>query len=272
VGVSPGDRVLIAARDGLELVHAFLGAIRLGAIAVPVNPALTVGDHEGLLEDCGARVVVCEPELAARFPGAAVLATPEVARRAATAAAVPPAHVEPGDAAYAQYTSGTTGRPKGAVHRHGDPAVYFQAFASAAIRLSADDVVLSVSKLFFAYGLGNALFFPLFAGACAVLHPGPPRAPDIAGLVRRHSVTVLFAVPTFYARLLGEAPESFATVRVAVSAGEALSPQLAARARALLGCPVLDGLGSTEVGQTFVSNTLDAWRDGTIGRALPPTR
>ncbi len=133
--------------------------------------------------------------------------------------------------------------------------------------------MLSVSKLYFAYGLGNALFFPLLAGCRAVLLPGHPAAADVAATVRRYGVTVLFSVPTFYAGVVAAGgAEAFTSLRVAVSAGEPLGVPLARRAREFLGCPVLDGLGSTEVGQTFASNTLDVARDGTVGRALPPYR
>src|SRR5206468_12277599 len=132
---------------------------------------------------------------------------------------------------------------------------YFAAFAEGAIGIRTDDVTLSVSKLFFAYGLGNSLFFPLLAGCRAVLDPGPPKPHRVAELVDRHRVTVLYSVPTFYARLVAAADAgAFGSVRVAVSAGEALTPVLAERSRAFLRAPILDGLGSTEVGQTFVSN------------------
>jgi fatty-acyl-CoA synthase/fatty acid CoA ligase FadD22 len=149
--------------------------------------------------------------------------------------------------------------------------VYFDAFAGPALHLGTDDVVLSVSKMYFAYGLGNSLFFPLLSGCEAVLHPDRPTPEVIHHLAERHSITVLFSVPTFYAHLLraGQS-QGFASLRVAVSAGEALVTNLAERARQFLGCPILDGLGSTEVGQTFVSNTVEDWRDGTVGRALPP--
>jgi fatty acid CoA ligase FadD22 len=128
-----------------------------------------------------------------------------------------------------------------------------------------------VSKMFFAYGLGNSLFFTLFAGCAAVLHAGPPRPDEVAALVRRHRVSLLFSVPTLYARLVAyEDRGAWSSLRAAISAGEALTPALAERVRQTMGCPVLDGLGSTEVGQTFVSNSLSHQRDGTIGRVLPP--
>ncbi|MGH9177194.1 MAG: benzoate-CoA ligase family protein [Acidimicrobiales bacterium] len=273
LGAGAGDRVLLAVPDGVEFGWTFLGAIRLGALAVPVNPRLTEADHRFAADDTAARVVVCGDDLAPRFAGRPVVAAGSLETLLAGLPPRPAAPVGPGQAAYAQYTSGTTGPPKAALHGHGDPLVYFDAFARRAVGLDRTDVVLSVSKLYFAYGLGNSLFFPLLSGARAVLHAGHPRPADVAELVRRHGATVLFAVPTFYAHLVAlNDPGSMASVRAAVSAGEPLTPALAEKARATLGCPILDGIGSTEVGQTFASNTLERWEDGTVGRALPPYR
>jgi 4-hydroxybenzoate adenylyltransferase len=272
-GVGPGDRVLLALPDGLAFAWAFLGAVRLGAIAGPVNPRLTPADHGAAAEGAEARLVVCAAALAGRFADRPVVAGEDLEAAIAGRPPSPPAEVGAADPAYAQYTSGTTGAPKAAVHAHGHPLVYFEAFARQAILLRPADVVLSVSKLYFAYGLGNSLFFPLLAGCRAVLHADHPRPDDIAALVRGHGVTVLFGVPTFYAHLVaGGQADAFGSLRVAVSAGEALGVALAERSRALLGCPILDGIGSTEVGQTFASNTLACWRDGTVGQALPPYR
>ncbi|HEX2193073.1 MAG TPA: AMP-binding protein [Acidimicrobiales bacterium] len=271
-GVGRGDRVLLVVPDGIEFVWAFLGGVRLGAIVVPVNPRLTLGDHRQMLEVAGAKVVVSGAELAARFEGrAGVVVAEDLEHAKAGAQPHPAVEVDGGDPAYAQFTSGTTGAPKAAVHRHADARVYFEAFARPAAAIGSEDTLLSVSKMFFAYGLGNSLFFPLFAGCRAVLHPGSPRPGDVAALVRCHGVTVLFSVPTFYARLLGgDDGGEWGSLRAAVSAGETLAVALAERIRQTLGCPVLDGLGSTEVGQTFVSNTLEHQRDGTVGRPLPP--
>lgn len=272
-GAGRGDTVLIALPDGVAFAWAFLGAVRLGAIAVPVNPRLTAADHTAAAVDSGARVVVCDEQLAGRFPGRPVVTARELEAGLGTWPPAPAVDVAAGDPAYAQYTSGTTGVPKAAVHAHGHPLAYFDAFAGPAIALDRSDVVFSVSKLYFAYGLGNSLFFPLLAGCRAVLHPGHPVAADVGGIVRRHRVTVLFSVPTSYAGLVtAGGTEAYASLRVAVSAGEPLGVPLGRRARDFLGCPVLDGLGSTEVGQTFASNTLDASRDGTVGRVLPPYR
>jgi 4-hydroxybenzoate adenylyltransferase len=271
LGVGRGDRVLMALADGMELVSMFLGAVRLGAVAIPVNPRLTADDHRRLEHDARPRAVVCPGALADRFGPTRVTVAEDLAALAANLPPLPAAAVGPDAPAYAQYTSGTTGNPKAAVHRHGDPPVYARAFAEQAIALRPDDVVLSVSKMYFAYGLGNSLFFPLLTGARAVLHAGLPNPDDIAALVERHGVSVLFAVPTFFARTVAQArPEAFGSLRVTVSAGEPLLPALAERARAFFGCPILDGVGSTEVGQTFASNSVACWRDGTVGRPLPP--
>ncbi|SDK43936.1 AMP-binding protein [Nonomuraea jiangxiensis] len=269
-GVRPGDRVLIAMGDGIAWVTAFLAAARLGAIAIPANPDLTPHDHAYLAGDCDARLVVNEDRLTSRFTGHAVLTGDHLMRLTQDAPAAPAAPVTGDTPLYAQYTSGTTGVPKAALHRHADPARYQRAAGEGVVGVRPDDVTLSVSKLFFAYGLGNALVFPLFSGSSAVLLPHRPAPAQIAEIVSRHGVTLLYGVPSCYANLVAECPpEAFSTVRLAVSAGESLSTALGARARELLNAPLLDQLGSTEVGHAFCSNT--AWRDepGTIGRPLP---
>jgi len=271
LGVGRGDRVLLVAPDGIGFVWAFLGAVRIGAVVVPVNPRLTPDDHGRMLADSGARVVVASVSLVPRFHDGLTVAEEDLEDALAAQALHPGIEVAADAAAYAQYTSGTTGAPKAAVHRHRDPEVYFEAFARPAVAIGREDVLLSISKMFFAYGLGNSLFFTLLAGCQTVLHPGAPRPEAIAGLVERRAVTVLFSVPTFYAHMVATTcADALSTVRAAVSAGEPLTVALAQRARGFLGCPILDGLGSTEVGQTFVSNTLDHQRDGTIGVPLPP--
>lgn len=271
LGVRRGDRVLMALADGPAFAWAFLAAVRMGALAVPVNPQLPASDHRALVADCGPAAVVCDDHLAGRFVGPVVQSgsMPAVLQGLGRHPAAP---AGPEAAAYAQYTSGTTGAPRAAVHRHGDPLVFSAAFAEPILRLGPGDVVLSVSKAYFAYGIGNSLFFPLLTGAGAVLHPSRPSPEEVARLVRRHQVTALFAVPTFYANLIrsGCRPAAFASLRVAVSAGERLPPHLAAAAEQLLGCPLLDSLGTTEVGQAFVAGSVSRRRPGTIGQALPP--
>jgi acyl-coenzyme A synthetase/AMP-(fatty) acid ligase len=180
--------------------------------------------------------------------------------------------VVPGDAAaYVQYTSGTTGRPKGAVHRHSDPLAYRRAMAEQALRMTPDDVVFSVSKACFPYGLGNTVLFPLYTGASSILWPDRPTVRGVVEQARRHRPTLLFATPACYARLVAEGDAAaFASLRAAGSAGESLPPPLADRVESFLGCPLLDGLGMTETGHSFVSNTVTRRRRGTVGVVLPP--
>ncbi|MFD0687770.1 AMP-binding protein [Actinomadura fibrosa] len=276
-GVRRGGRVLVALPDSAAFVAAFLGTLRLGAVAVLAGPEQTAAEHAYIAADARPQAVVCSADLAPRFPSVPVL-TDDTLTAAPPGGHVPPPEpvAVPADApAYVQYTSGTTGKPKGAVHRHGDAHAYFQAMALGALGLTSEDVTFSLSKSCYPFGLGATVLFPMLSGGAAVLWPD---APSVAGAVRqarRHRPTVLFTVPTWYARLVS-APDraavrrAFASLRAAASAGEPLLPTLADRIEEILGCPVLDGLGSTEVGHTFVSNTVDRRRRGALGVVLPP--
>ncbi|HEX6473298.1 MAG TPA: AMP-binding protein [Streptosporangiaceae bacterium] len=270
-GVHPGARVLIALPDSLHLVTAFLGTLRLGALAVFAGPWQSAAEHAGVAAEADPSVVVCPPGLADRFAPTRVVTPDGLAAGRAAAGVQEPAAVPPDAPAYVQYTSGTTGRPKGAVHRHSDPLAYRRAMAETALRMTPDDVVLSVSKACFPYGLGNSVLFPLLTGASAVLWPDRPNVPGLVEQARRHRPTLLFAAPACYARLVAEGDAAaFRSLRAAGSAGEPLPPPLADRVEAFLGCPLLDGLGMTETGHTFISNTVTRRRRGTIGVVLPP--
>jgi fatty acid CoA ligase FadD22 len=266
-GVTLGERVLIALPDGIGWVAGFLACARIGAVAVTVNPLVPADDHSFMVQDTQARLVVSGAELTERFSGVRWLDVAELLDRAA--GAVPAAaHPMEGTAPlYAQYTSGTTGRPKAAVHAHAHPLAYYSAVGVAALGIAPDDVALSISKLYFAYGFGNALVFPLFSGSSAVLIEGRPTPPVLQEAVARHGVSVLYGVPSAYANLVAEAdPSMFRSVRAAVSAGEALRITLAEQTARLLGAPVLEQLGSTEAGHAFCANAVDANRLGTAGR------
>jgi len=267
-GVRPGDRVMLADVDRVELVWAFLGAVRIGATAILVNPLLPESDHDLMLRDSNPALVVCDRHLEGRF-----------ASRTRTIAMDELSDLDPRSIGaidvgldtpcYAQYTSGTTGAPRAALHRHSDPACYYRAM-NAVLALQPDDVILSVSKAYFAYGLGNSVFFTLFSGCSAVLEPTKPTVLQVASLVVRHGATILFAVPTFYAALVSQGDaDRFATIRLAISAGETLQPALYHRVRSWLGRDILDGLGSTELGQTFISNLEGRSRPASIGTVLP---
>lgn len=267
-GIRPGDRVLVALADGVEFVAVFLALARLGAVAMLVNPQLPVDEHGAFL--CRSRPVltISGAELEERFVPAwlSIEALVADAERAPEAAA---ANVADRTPLYVQFTSGTTGTPKGAVHSHGDILLYHHAVGERMLRIGPLDVTLSISKMFFTYGFGNSFVYPLCSGSTAVLTRNRPAPAEIAELIRRHDVTVLHGVPSAYANLLAETtPDAYATVRVAVSAGEALLPGLGSRVGQLLGAPLLDELGSTEIGGAYCANLLDDNRPGTIGRPL----
>ncbi|MER7169562.1 AMP-binding protein [Micromonospora sp. NPDC000207] len=267
-GVGPSARVLVAMPDSVAWYVTFLATARLGAVAVPVNPDLAVPEHLDIVADCEPVLVVCPQELAGRFP-VPTLAGDDLVDRAA---GCPRAAAHPVDAQtplYIQYTSGTTGRPKGAIHRHGDPERYYRSAGLGVVEVGPCDVTLSVSKLYFAYGFGNAFVFPLFSGSAAVLLPYRPSPEETAELVAAHRVTLLYGVPTAYAGMVAHGdPRRWRTVRAAVSAGEALRPGLGEATSELLGAPVLNQLGSTEAGHGFCSNTLRHHRLDTVGREL----
>jgi fatty acid CoA ligase FadD22 len=267
-GVRQGDRVLLALPDGFDLVRSFLGVLRLGAVAVPVNPMLPAAELAGILERADPSVIICGAALAKTFAGARIVAPGEIPLSGDGPA---PAPVEAGDPAYALFTSGTTGDPKLCFHAHADALVYDQAFGKPVLGIGPGDVTLSVSKVSFAYGLGNSLLYPLLNGATAVLVPGQPTPDVVFGAIERHGVGVLYAVPSFYGRLLAHpAAGLLGKLGKAICAGEVLPGPVEEAMAALNGPMLLNGIGSTEAGQTFASNAPGARRVGTVGKALPP--
>lgn len=267
--VTAGQRVVIAQRDGIGLVTTFLAVARLGAVAVLVNPLLTAAEHGHIAADSEAVLAVADSDVVEHFPGIGA-DVGEVLDRARTRECLPPRPVAPDAPLYVQYTSGTTGTPKGVVHTHADVVAYHRCVGRGVFGIGPDDVTLSMSKLYFAYGFGNALVFPLLSGSSAVLIPERPTPEEVREAVARHRVTLLYAVPSAYAKLVRQAEQAeFRSLRAAVSAGEPLSPALGERAREFLGAPVLDQLGCTEVGHAFCANSVTAQRPGSVGRAVP---
>ena len=268
----PDDRVMVVVPDSIEFVWAFLGVLGAGAIAVLVNPALTSREHRAAIRACDPAAVVCPARLGPVFADRRVITVESLPAETGSRAAMPAAPRGPSAAAYAQFTSGTTGPPRLAVHRHGDPLVFQEALGRQILRLSPDDVVLSAAKMFFAYGLGNSLFYPLLAGSRTVLLPDRPTAADLARAVATESVSVLFSVPASYAKLLDEpgCGRRLSGLRLAVSAGETLPPAVATRFAQTVRAPLVDTLGSTEVGQAFTASRPEQPHPGTVGYVLPP--
>jgi benzoate-CoA ligase family protein len=287
-GVLPEQRILICLTDTIDWPTAFLGAIKAGAIAVPVNTLATETEYRFMLTDSRARLLVVSAELYPRF-APLIGACPELAHVMVSgaqgcgharlddllASAAGPdvtAATTRDDLCFWLYTSGSTGEPKGVVHTHAGPRLTADLYGKGVLGLTEHDLVYSVAKLFFAYGLGNALSFPLAAGAATVLLPVRPTPEAVGALLREHPVTVLFAVPTFYAALLASpaAPlSSELSLRCCVSAGEALPAEIGRRFRERYGIDILDGLGSTEMLHIFLSNRPGDVRYGTSGKPVP---
>ncbi len=295
-GINPGDRVLLVLPDAAEFVAAFFGVARTGAIAVPVNPASREADYAHYVRDSGARLaIVNEMSLETFLPaidGSAIERIVVVSAKpngnansrpgmkgwtewlppAGTAQIADPA-TRAGDPAFFLYTSGSGGAPKGAIHAHKDMLACATGYAQGVLGICAEDRTYSVSKLFFAYGLGNAMYFPFSVGAATVLDPERPRPERSAEILARYQPTVFFSVPTFYAAMVREAEKGltldFSSVRLAVSAGERLPPEIFERFRARFGLEIVDGIGSTEMLQMFLSARPGAIRPGSCGTPVP---
>ena len=287
------ERVLICLLDTIDWPTAFLGAIKAGVVAVPVNTLMTETDYRFMLEDLRARVLVVSDALYDKFADAirdsdnlehvivsgadahSHLSFDDLMVEAKTDAKSPggaTAATTRDDMCFWLYTSGSTGRPKGAVHTHADLKLTDALYAAPVIGIGESDVCYSVAKLFFAYGLGNALTFPLSAGATTVLLPQRPTPDAVAELLKKHNVTVFYAVPTFYAAFLASPaapPRSELKIRRCVSAGEALPAEIGRRWSERYGVDILDGLGSTEMLHIFLSNRAGAVKYGTSGKPLP---
>ncbi|RFD27127.1 p-hydroxybenzoic acid--AMP ligase FadD22 [Mycobacterium uberis] len=270
--LSAGDRVLLCLPDSPDLVQLLLACLARGIVAFLVNPELHCEDHAFAERDTKTALVITTGPLRDRFQPSNVV---EAAELLSDATQVEPSDYEPvsGNAiAYAMYTSGTTGPPKAAIHRHADPFTFVEAMCRQALRLTPQDIVLCSARMYFAYGLGNSVWFPLATGGSAVISPVLVNAESAATLSARYEPSILYGVPSFFARVVDTcSPDSFRSLRCVVSAGEALELRLAERLMEFFGgIPILDGIGSTEVGQTFVSNSVDEWRVGTLGRVLSP--
>jgi benzoate-CoA ligase len=251
LGVRPGDRVLMMMRDTPEFAAVWLGAVYAGAVAVAVNSKLADADVAHIARDSGAKLLLVDEAFAA---DRAALAThirviDPRARREAQAAAGEAGAFAPGpeSAAFMLYSSGTTGRPKGIVHRHRSIARVGASFRLLGI--GEGERVLATSKFFFAYGLEHSFLAPLALGVTSILHADWPSSATVAALVDRHRPAALFSVPTMYRRLLAEQAAQlapFASVRRFVAAGERLSAPLAAQWKKAVGTEILNLYGMSE--------------------------
>ncbi|MGN6870713.1 MAG: benzoate-CoA ligase family protein [Solirubrobacteraceae bacterium] len=285
LGVAREQRVLMILDDSPAFPAVFLGAMRIGAVPVPVNPMDRVDNYEYYLDDSYAKVLFVEasllkslqPALTAR-PSLHVVvvdgdAGPHVSFSSLDPAELAsPVDTHREDMAFWLYSSGSTGRPKGVVHGHGDIGVTVDQYARNVLRISAEDICYSTTKLFHAYGLGNSLSFPLSVGACSTLVKGRSTPDRIFSTVDRVHPTLFFSVPALYAAIVrapGVPSVDFSSVRACVSAAEALPAAVLGRWMEVAGVPILDGIGSTEMLHIYCSNTLEDLAPGTSGRPVP---
>jgi benzoate-CoA ligase len=332
IGVRPEDRVLLLLLDGPEFVYGFFGAIKIGAVPVPLNTLWRPADYQYVIRDSRAAVLIVSAEL---LPG--IESIPDAERRSlrhlivvggdgqrhpafdlfesqgsAELEAEPTNRDAP---AFWLYSSGSTGAPKGCVHLQHDMVVCAELFGKGVLGIGPADRTFSVAKLFFAYGLGNALYFPFAVGATTILWPGAPTPANVYAMIERHRPTLFYSVPTGYGMLLAyrrpavsalealrrASPElgivsderrreglhdesggaagrsadlqvrdfDLSSIRLAVSAGEALPAALYDRFKQRFGIDIIDGIGSTETLHMFISNRADAIRPGSSGLLVP---
>lgn len=287
-GVRREERVAMIVRDELEFPVVFWGSLKAGAIPVPLNTLLSASVYEAILQDSRASILVVSKELwetvKPALDGNRYLRTVVVVGDSPEGAEsyedfVSGAEVEDtcdasaDELAFWLYSSGSTGTPKGVRHVHGSLKATADTFGAQVLGIREEDTVFSVAKMFFAYGLGNAMSFPMSVGATCVIFGGRPTPDSVSDILANEKPTVFCAVPTLYAGMVaaqeksGEAPVH--NVRICTSAGEALPREVGERWQKVWKAPIVDGVGSTEMLHIFLSNTPDDIVYGTSGKAVP---
>ena len=297
IGLRQEERLGLLLYDTVDFPVAFWGAVRAGIVPLPLNTLLTAEQYAYILGDSRTKAIVAAAPLAktlalildrlphlrtviligagaadkAAFADREVRDFAELLARGRRDVFVAPTLSD--EVAFWMYTSGSTGDPKGVKHVHTTPMAAAQLMGRHIIGIREDDVVFSAAKLFFSYGMGNAMAFPMSVGATAVLLPHRPTPEAVFDVMRRHQPTVFYGVPTLFASLLAHKEMRRGAgsdrLRLCVSAGEALPQNLGERWRDATGVEVFDGIGSTEMFQTFLSNQPGAVRYGTTGKAVP---
>jgi benzoate-CoA ligase len=282
LGVDIENRVALVLHDTPAFATAFWATLKLGAVAVPLNTLMTPEEYAFILDDSRARIVVAADELRPKLEGLAgrcrwlrrVVGEAELeALMGRCATTLPAAATVREDMAYWGYTSGSTGRPKAAVHSHKDFVAAADLVGVGVFGLRPDDLVFSASKMYFAFGLGNSLYFPARVGAASVLVPERVTPEGVFEVIAAERPTVLFGVATLYARML-EVPDAgrrldLSSLRLCVSSGEALPPAVFDAWRARFGHDLVDVVGSTEALHDFIANRPGAARRGSSGQVVP---
>ncbi len=281
-GIHPEQRIVLALHDSADFPALFLGAIRAGVVPVPINTLLTPADWRFMLADSRAKLVFVSDALAEKMSQAVDASdpgTPRVLRTSELDALLAPfpSTIEPApttrdDVAFWLYSSGSTGAPKGAMHLHAHLVRTSALYAQGILGLNEGDVVFSAAKLFFAYGLGNALTFPLSVGATAILLSERPTPAAVMRVLHTHHPTIFCGVPTLFASILADpanGPGPSSRLRICTSAGEALPKHVGETWRDRFGADICDGIGSTEMLHIFLSNRPGDVRYGTTGKVVP---
>ncbi len=288
LGIKPGDRIALVARDCPQWIISFLGAVAAAAVAVPINTMLSAAELEYILNHCEARAAMIAADQVEKLqsfrnrlpqPESVLLIDGEADgmlsfdRKLTEAEEGEIAAVDDETLAFILYTSGSTGRPKGVMHLHRNLPYTVETACRHILRVQPEDRLFSSSRLFFAYGLGNSLSFPLSSGATSILCPERPTPPLIVEVFKRHRPTIFFGVPAVFRALLehhrqGHRLET-STIKFCVSAGERLPERIFYEWKEVTGLDILDGIGSTEMLQMFISNSRERITPGSSGRPVP---
>jgi 4-hydroxybenzoate-CoA ligase len=292
LGVRREERVAMIMLDTIDFPAVFLGAIRAGIVPVPLNTLLTSDQYAYVLADCRARVLFISEALlpvvkdmvgrmsdldhvvvSGRDAHGYKKLSDELAAESDVFTTAP---THPDEPAFWLYSSGSTGMPKGVRHLHSNLAATADTYARQVLGVREDDVCLSAAKLFFAYGLGNALTFPMSVGATTILNSDRPTPAAMFALMNKYNPTIFYGVPTLFSAMLNDealkAQRAGTRLRICTSAGEALPESVGNAWKARFGVDILDGVGSTELLHIFLSNAPDDIKYGSSGRPVPGYR
>ena len=279
------ERVALLLLDTEVYPQAFFGAIKIGAVPICLNTLMRPKDYLYFLNDSRARVLMVDQSLlpiindirsktlflehvivvGSQAEGSDLVFDQWVAKHSDELDTAP---TNPCDSCFWLYSSGSTGLPKGTVHLQHDMVFASETYGKQVLQVKEDDVCFSAAKLFFAYGLGNGLYFPFSVGATAVYHPGRPTPDAMYETIARHQPTIFYGVPTLFGSML-TVDGSLGRTRVCVSAGEALPPDILKRWKERFDVGIMDGIGSTEISHIFISNRVDDMRPGSTGKLVP---
>ncbi|MDO9534675.1 MAG: benzoate-CoA ligase family protein [Bacillota bacterium] len=290
LGVEEENRVMICLPDCPEFLYSYFGAMRIGAVPVPVSTMALPQDYKYYLNDSRAKVLITDETLSPKFTevsqelrylrhfivsgtsGAGQLSFEDLIERASSS--LEPALTSKDDMAFWLYSSGTTGTPKGVVHLHHDMMFFMPPHCENVLSMTEDDIVYSASKMYFSYGRNASIETTFLCGAAVVLVPEMPKPEKIAEVITRYKPTLYFSIPTSYMGVLDllekeKGKYDFSSLRVCISAGEAMPKVIFDRWKEKFGIEIFDGIGSTDVGGIYISNLPGKIRPGSCGVLLP---